>query len=276
MKKRLIYAVKGCFTSNDLPIEKLVDIEELIYFRKIEPIYTNSEPSIFRASDLESIALETYLEYLKAVDSAQHMRKFNIHEYPYLHQKLNYFLFVHEQIATNTVFLRFLEEDHHTNVFVVSLIDKSSWSDKLDQLFREFYFEYRFISFISQTLYYEAIHYDKKIRKEKVREQTVLYESSESTEDYNLTLLDKIESKQEIEPEIYTDSFAGHIENVNLYQAFKGLTERQQTILYEAYVRDMKDVEISKKLNISQQSVSKTRKVALLSLRKMLQPGVTT
>ncbi len=132
MQKKLMYAVKGCYNINDLPVDNLINIEELLFFKRIEPLCTDLEPPIFSAIEIEKIAIEVYREYLNAAACVKFKRNFKLNDYPNLKQKYTYFLHLHKQLPDNTVFNRFLEEEQHINVFVLSLIDKQRWSDELD------------------------------------------------------------------------------------------------------------------------------------------------
>lgn len=72
----------------------------------------------------------------------------------------------------------------------------------------------------------------------------------------------------------YSDNFFEELENQisdpSLYAAFINLTEREREILNFSIVQNMKDKEIANKLGVSQQSISKTKKVALKKLRESI------
>jgi len=61
-----------------------------------------------------------------------------------------------------------------------------------------------------------------------------------------------------------------HIQHPILYKAIKSLNKRQQQILYLAYVINISDTEISKKLNVSQQAISKSKNNALAKVRRLI------
>ena len=72
---------------------------------------------------------------------------------------------------------------------------------------------------------------------------------------------------------INSGTFSSNITDERLYKAFNLLPDKQQKILYLAYVMDLKNVEIAKELNISKQAVTKARNTALNKLRKYLEEG---
>ncbi|ETT61033.1 hypothetical protein BSK66_31860 [Paenibacillus odorifer] len=121
--------------------------------------------------------------------------------------------------------------------------------------------EKRFVGYISSLLHYNSIYFDKKNRKHNERFSMVLDES-----DY---LNHPAENSVE-----YSDNFFEELENQisdpSLYAAFINLTEREREILNFSIVQNMKDKEIANKLGVSQQSISKTKKVALKKLRESI------
>ncbi len=269
MDKGLFYCVEGEHSFPDLPIDLLVDMEELIHFKKINPLEHSRHIPIYSSIDIESVAVEIYKEYLLAKEFIKRQHGFKIQQFPYLNQKKEYYFLKNEELLKNTIIQRFIEDDLNLNVLVLSLFWEKDCKDLLDQLFREFYFEYRFIAYISQLLYFEAVNYDKTKRKDEERQRVILDQPINQEE--NITLIDKFTSSESIKDEVNEGEFQNSLANEVLFKAFGDLTKKQQQILYLAYVEELKDVEIAKKLNVSQQAVSKTRKNALMILRKSLE-----
>jgi RNA polymerase sigma factor (sigma-70 family) len=61
----------------------------------------------------------------------------------------------------------------------------------------------------------------------------------------------------------------GLISNPTLHGAYMSLSEKQKRILNLYYVMELNDTQIAKKLKLSQQSVSKTRKQAISNIKKV-------
>lgn len=85
------------------------------------------------------------------------------------------------------------------------------------------------------------------------------------------SLLDFLGKEDNIEYDVTPDKLENIITDDKIASLIKNnLTDRQKLILYLAYVTELKDVEIARKLGITQQVVSKTRNKALLNIRKEL------
>lgn len=204
--KRKLYAVQGFFTDPDLPIDDIVDMDELIYYRQIQPLPSNESFPVFIASDIEAIAVKVYQEYLGAKKLREKEQLFKIDRFPLLKQKLDFFLINNPKLAENNLFIRFLEEEIHQNVFVLSLFKDQKCKDTLNQLFREFYFEYRFMAYLNQVLYFEAVTFDKKQSLQHKREPLILEQPL--SYDIETTLLDTLTIDTEVEDyEITDDTF---------------------------------------------------------------------
>jgi len=67
-----------------------------------------------------------------------------------------------------------------------------------------------------------------------------------------------------------THELEQHIQHPMLFKAIQSLNQRQQQILYLAYVLNISDTEISKKLNVTQQAVSKSKNNALAKVRRLI------
>lgn len=154
-------------------------------------------------------------------------------------------------------------------MLVLSLFGEKEIKELLDKLFKEFYFKYRFIVYISKCLYFEAVNYDKRKRKDDKRQSIIIDQTIIEVE--NITLIDKIATPEDIEDQIFKEELEELLTDVILYRAYKNLTKKQQNILYLAFAKELKDVEIAAKINVTQQAVSKSRKNALMILKKALE-----
>lgn len=142
---------------------------------------------------------------------------------------------------------------------------------KLDDTFREFYFTIRFTTYLSQTIYFNAINYDKKVKLISDRYQLIL--DRPIKDDVDLTLIDFLSTSICIErPEICmnSSSIGDHLANYEIFIALQSLTENQRKILSLAYIYGLNDSEIADTFEKSQQAVSKSHKKALRKLRDLM------
>lgn len=268
--KKINYTIQGHFSNPELPVDMLINIEELLYYKQISSIGTQEDPLIFKASDLENIAMQIYKEYMSAKNRIKNKQTFSLETFPFLMQKKEFYLQQNKKLAQNYIFSRFIENDLHLNVFTLALFEEKKCKDYLNQLFREFYFEFRFMSYINKTLYFSAIHFDKKNRLHHEREALIL-DQPINNQNENSTYIEQVASTPTNDHEIDTNTFENQIVNENLYDALKKLTRKQQEILYYAYVEGLVDREIAGILNVSRQVISKTRKKALISLKNRME-----
>ncbi|WP_221567366.1 sigma-70 family RNA polymerase sigma factor [Alkalihalobacillus sp. TS-13] len=125
---------------------------------------------------------------------------------------------------------------------------------ELNHRFQQFCFECRFIHYMSKFIYYQAINYIRKLRKNQFPtiEETALEKIF--TEDN--TLKDYIQTE---------------FECPILSQAILRLTEHQRKIIHLHYQREWKLREIAHSLDVSPQSISKTHRRALDHLKKWME-----
>lgn len=121
----------------------------------------------------------------------------------------------------------------------------------------------RFISYMANLIYYNSINYDKKRRMKDTRFPLTL-DNDDNMESVLLTIYD---------PDVIHANLRDHITDYALFQAYETLSSRQQEILSLAYVHNLKDEEIAKKLGYTQQNISKHRLKALEKLRRLLTEG---
>ncbi|WP_157796253.1 sigma-70 family RNA polymerase sigma factor [Bacillus xiapuensis] len=142
---------------------------------------------------------------------------------------------------------------------------------KIDTEFKKFYFQIRFTTFISDTLYYNAINYDKRIRKIAQRHPLIINkpvgeEDGNTLED---VLMDPY-AEIKIEDLLQSSSIEDYIVDSVLYEALKELPPKQKQVIDLAYVKGLSNTEISKRLGKTQQAVSKLHKKALEKINKTI------
>ncbi|SIS66749.1 sigma-70 family RNA polymerase sigma factor [Salimicrobium salexigens] len=127
------------------------------------------------------------------------------------------------------------------------------------------------ISYFSKTIVYEAKDFDKKKRKLANRYPATL--DSSLVNDDSLILKDYIiDERQNTEKSPY-QTWKDEIENDNLRSLIENLSEYQQNTIRDYFFRCLKDSEIAEKRGISQQSVSKTRRLVIKKLRRDMNHG---
>ena len=165
----------------------------------------------------------------------------------------------------NPIIKRFLGEQEHYLLFLKAVnYPTVENNEKLDRVFKKYYFNIRFSAFISTSLYYNAVNFDKKQRLHMSRFPLTV--DSEVQEEYGITFKDTLQdSKAEIIIDKLTlsNDIGDYIINPKLYKVVHSLSTKQKEVLNLAYLKGLSDTAIAKILNKSQQSVSKLHKTAL-------------
>ncbi|SDK27976.1 sigma-70 family RNA polymerase sigma factor [Sediminibacillus albus] len=185
------------------------------------------------------------------------------------------FIEKHQEFINNNIVSSFLKEKENYHLFVQTICYPTHLNvKKLDEKFRAYYFKIRLTTFLSNTLHFNAINYDKKYKNFKMRNQLIL--DSPLSDDSEYTLKDLIEDKQQdykLDEELLEGkdySIENLVVDEKLYEAIQSLTDNQKQILNLAYVHELTDTEIAKVLDKSQQAVSKSHKKALEQLKNSL------
>ncbi|RAW09750.1 hypothetical protein DC345_30280 [Paenibacillus taichungensis] len=129
--------------------------------------------------------------------------------------------------------------------------DDSYVEDKVEE-------EKRFVAYISSLLHYNSINFDKKNRKFNERFALILDDT-----DYK-----ELTSGVEEDAIQNSEILENQISDPDLYATFMNLTTKERQILNLSISKELKNTEIARLLNISEQSVSKTKKTALIKMRR--------
>lgn len=144
--------------------------------------------------------------------------------------------------------------------------------DKLDHLFKEYNFNARFTAFISSTLYFNAINYDKRHRRDNGRFLLTMDRPLNGEEYTSFKDLVEDENSEVHLNEIFNSrNIEDYIEDPVLYKAVTQLSIKQKEVIHLYYVTGLTDTEISKVLNKSQQAISKLHQKALKSISNFIQ-----
>ncbi|RWZ54773.1 sigma-70 family RNA polymerase sigma factor [Halobacillus fulvus] len=141
--------------------------------------------------------------------------------------------------------------------------------DRLDEAFKVYYFGLRFTSYVSTSLYFHSVNFDKRMRRFEERNALTLDQPVGDEE--GTTFKDQLADEPNGNDEEMETSLEESVESEALLEAYALLTDKQQEILTYAYVHQWKDVEIARKLGTSQQSVSKSHQRALKKLKQLLE-----
>lgn len=172
------------------------------------------------------------------------------------------------------VFKSFITDYENKVIFEAAICNPNKITEqRLEERFKKFYFNIRFTSYLSTSIHFNAVNFDKKDRKLKTRNQLIL--NNMYNEDPNISLIEMIpeQSRGNCPEEAFEDKLKDVeeiVESQDLYKALQQLTSNQREVIKLAYIDGLKDIEIANKLKKSQQAVSKSHQKALMTLRKIL------
>jgi RNA polymerase sigma factor (sigma-70 family) len=185
---------------------------------------------------------------------------------------LKSYLKKHNVNVKNPIIVGFLDnQDNRINLLNYIKNNTPENRTLVDEAFKRYYFKAKFTNYLSQTIYFNAINYDKRHRLNSKRNQLILDKPLGDSE--TETILNNVDpSIPPIELNI-NDSprIEDHISDCNLYEAINKLTNNQKQILSLSYVYGYNDSEIAKILNKSQQAVSKSHKRSLEQLQMLIE-----
>ena len=172
------------------------------------------------------------------------------------------------ELLQNDIVTSFLKQPLNKQSYLKAISEPTKENMKdLDNKFKQFYFNIRFVSHISSTLHFNSINFDKRQRKLQSRFHRSLNKNSDNEGEENKYLdipdenanisLNTLLSKEDITKQISCPK---------LYDALNRLTPKQKQIINLAYVNELNDTEISILLGKSQQAISKMHKKALVTL----------
>jgi len=177
----------------------------------------------------------------------------------------------------NPLLKAFLAEQEHLELYhQYCKSPNECLKKKIDERFAKFYIRIRAIAYFSKLIYFTARHFDRERRKYENRYVLTLDSSSSdgngSKADGSNSMKEMIvdESASVSLYERISHELDQYIQHPMLHKAIQSLNKRQQQILYFAYVINISDTEISKKLNVTQQAISKSKNNALAKVRRLI------
>ena len=173
--------------------------------------------------------------------------------------------YLNNEIINSSLFKNFLKINENNNLFK-NYIKEPNHKNKvlLDQGFQHHSKKALAISYLKKIIYYESRRFDINVRK-LVQNQPLIIDNCDTA------LIDMIKDDQAEEQFQYIEGkcIESFVSDDLLLQAIHNLSDRQQKILYFYYALDLNDADIAAKYNISQQAISKSRKQAILKLKKL-------
>ncbi|QAS54847.1 sigma-70 family RNA polymerase sigma factor [Halobacillus litoralis] len=176
----------------------------------------------------------------------------------------------HQELLENPLVISFLEKRENLTLLVQHLRSPSKQNKQaLDEAFREYYTGVKILNYLSKTLYWEAVNFDKKKRKENIRFPLVVDgAASEEDSGYEESLVSEEESVENQIIESSRSFLIDRIGDIRLKTAFSSLTQRQKQLLEGVYGDNLTITETADKLGITQQGASKIHKLAIERLKK--------
>jgi|GEM_PF-5636867 len=140
----------------------------------------------------------------------------------------------------------------------------------IDEAYKYYYVKITTISYFSKVCKFEAMKFDKKLRKQQEKFPLTIDISEENN---SLTNKENIIDPRQNTEKMDSYSWDDAIENKRLKNTIKGLSVKQQQLLKCLYMLNLTDTETAKLFKVSQQHISKTKKMVLKKLRSALENG---
>lgn len=142
----------------------------------------------------------------------------------------------------------------------------------LNEEFYSYLFKIYLTSYIRKSITLTAYKLMKKYNLQKYREQLSLNVIKEGYEEENINLIadNDINFEEEIIRNQEVVNFNEVFSDERLTMAIDTLTKRQKHILYMRFVREIEEDEIARILNISKQSINKTKNTAIKKIESYM------
>ncbi|HLR02372.1 MAG TPA: sigma-70 family RNA polymerase sigma factor [Virgibacillus sp.] len=186
------------------------------------------------------------------------------------HDAFHMFKKEHSELFRQPIIQSFLRDERHETLLKQAICSPTQKNmQRLDKTFKVFYGKAKMLTYLSRIIYYNAINFDKTIRKHRGREMLTLDQplQNDSEETQKELLYDP---SPDIHEKIARETIADYIEEPRLFQAIQTLTTKQQKILTYKYVHNLKIKEIADIFNESPQNISKMHKNILQKLKSIL------
>ncbi|MEK4277691.1 sigma factor-like helix-turn-helix DNA-binding protein [Paenibacillus sp. FSL R7-0026] len=171
---------------------------------------------------------------------------------------------------TNQVLARFFENPLHVSAFMAYVrapIEKNFLF--VSNLFREHFFNIRFVKYLSSLISFATIDYHRSYGKHLLRNQLIFDVPAGNEGDMSLG---EFVSLQQQPPDnmsfiLTPEQFCESIEHNALFKAFSTISDRQKEVITLVYAVGLLDSEIAHIFGVSQQAITKSRISALRKMR---------
>lgn len=147
---------------------------------------------------------------------------------------LSKFIEENRALLSNPLIESFLGNGEHLALLIQNLYNPNNQNEQaLNEAFRDYYTGVKIINYISKTLYWEGINFDKQQRRKNIRYPLILDGTITDEGPINLESDKKSVEHQVIENE--KSPIIERLENLTLKKAFLSLTKRQKEVLQSVY-----------------------------------------
>ncbi|QQK81362.1 sigma-70 family RNA polymerase sigma factor [Salicibibacter cibi] len=169
------------------------------------------------------------------------------------------------QLAKQQIFQGFLEYDEYQHIFIQAVCFPNHGAFRaLNEAFKDHYANVQFTYYLTKTLYWTSVQYDQRRREQRDNQRLMMDNLHETG-----TIWYPCENMPDIITE--TSDLGTWSEDVELTNALRQLTAKQQIVIIERYGYERTNNEIARLLNVSPQAISRTHSHALKRLRTILQ-----
>ena len=165
----------------------------------------------------------------------------------------------------NLILKSFLEQEHISELYLDYISQPSQEKkEKIEFLFQKHMKKIQLIGYYSKVLKYEAQRFDRKTRHSKqtqIAASDILEygeNSLKTTYNENFYFEKDINDFQQLE-NIFEDE--------RISKIISNLTDKKKKILFLIYVKELKESEVAKLLNISKQAVNKLKKRTIQEIK---------
>lgn len=188
----------------------------------------------------------------------------------YKYKDITEFNSINKTFLSEPIVKTFFESSSENKILLKKAIEKKdkNASEMLDEKFKEFFFQFRIISYISKLSRNLSIDFDKRQRKLKGKFQLLLDGPNGS----NLINLTKEENDflEEILANSEKTHLTDYVDDTKLINALNELTSKQRKVIKLIYIYELKQSDIARLLNETPQSITNTKRKALKKIRKLL------
>jgi len=168
--------------------------------------------------------------------------------------------------------------DEKINNFYINYLERPSTYKKemLEKLFQIHVRKMQLLSYFSKVLHFESQKYDKKIRHMNSVNQLIL---DKNVNDGEGMVLDLVEGEQPFDELEFLTPVSSYdlefvFEDKHLYEIVSNLSPKQKNVLHLLFVDGLTEIEAAQRLDVTKQSINKTKNQALKKIKQDYIKGV--